>query len=347
MYRAAPSTGAGESIRQKAMDVNRSLRNIKNELETLLEKGAITDDAFTNIHGMLPQEWSLRDGPPASAAAATSAARAMSPAAAPVAVATPPLPARRTPQPAPIEPEPAPIPDPASDTDADGRTAIGYATAKYRYDAPNEGDLGFERGEAVAVYSQVNADWWLGRNLRSGQVGIFPRQYVKPDAALADLERAGRVPSAEEAEATARNGGPPDYYSQQNQNQNQNQYQQPYFAEKTTQQQSYGQPQQYGQQPYGQQPYGQPSYAQQPSYGQPQYGQQSYGQPSYSQPQYEQHNQPSQPNQPMPANGEGSAAPPEDDKMKKTGKKIGGKLGNAFVTGVGFAAGAELVSAIL
>jgi LAS seventeen-binding protein 1/2 len=27
----------------------------------------------------------------------------------------------------------------------------------------------------------MNADWWMGQNLRTGQEGIFPRSYVAPE----------------------------------------------------------------------------------------------------------------------------------------------------------------------
>lgn len=31
----------------------------------------------------------------------------------------------------------------------------------------------------VAVYEYMNADWWLGRNTRTGQEGVFPKTYVE------------------------------------------------------------------------------------------------------------------------------------------------------------------------
>lgn len=223
---------------------------------------------------------------------------------------------------------------------------MGYASAKYKYDAPNEGDLAFERGDAIAVYNKINDDWWRGRNVRSGNTGIFPRQYIKPDEALAELERSNQLdappsgpPPAREAERGVNNGSAPPAYQDaypEQQQQHHHQYgggdskvEQPYYA---GQQQAYGQPAAaaYGQPAYGQPTYGQSTYAQQAPY----YG----GGPSYEQhapqPQYPQH---------PPA----AQQPQSEDKLKSSGKKIGGKLGNAFVTGVGFAAGAELVGAIL
>lgn len=339
--------------RQKAMDVNRSLRTIKTELEKLLEFDALTDDEFNAIHEQLPQEWSLRGGPPAKKAA-PAAVPAPAPELAPVAAAVPPSSSRTQPVYAqhpplpmrnnssqstasrapPAEPTPTP---PAPETE--GETQLGYASAKYDYNAPNEGDLKFDRGDAIAVYNVINDDWWRGRNVRTGDVGIFPRQYIKPDEALAELERNGQLDTppagppqsrAANPDRYANNGSAPPAYNDQYGSHQQHQYgadakhAQPYYGGQDQQQNQYGQ-QAYGQQAYGQHSYAQPTYAQQPPYGQqqPYYG----GGPSHEQQQQQQ--------------------PQGDDKMKSSGKKIGGKLGNAFVTGVGFAAGAELVGAIL
>ncbi|EPE04528.1 sh3 domain containing protein [Ophiostoma piceae UAMH 11346] len=336
---------ASGDARQKAMDVNRSLRTIKTELEKLLELGAMTDDEFNGIHDQLPQEWSLRSGPPAAAKKTVPAAPEASTT---QAAQHPPLPVRnnssqstayRAP---PAAPTPTP---PEPEVSSGGETAVGYASAKYKYDAPNDGDLAFERGDAIAVYNVINDDWWRGRNVRSGSVGIFPRQYIKPDEALAELERnnqldappAGPPPtrSADHADVDrhANNGSAPPAYndqygSQQHQYGGDAKFDQPYYASQQQHQQQH--------QPYGQQAYAQPTYAQQPPYAQqqPYYG----GGPSHEQQQQQQYAQPPQQQQQQPQG---------DDKLKSSGKKIGGKLGNAFVTGVGFAAGAELVGAIL
>ncbi|CAK7272837.1 protein that induces appearance of [PIN+] prion when overproduced [Sporothrix epigloea] len=332
--------------RQKAMDINRSLRTIKTskELEALLEKDAITDDDFNAIHDLLPQEWSLRGGqaaaplrqqqatptpsthlqPPSGPAlpirsnSNQSIASAASAASAFPLVSARALLASSTASSAASSPAPSSRRD-RNSLDGDGRATVGYAAAKYAYDAPNEGDLAFEKGDTLGVLSKVNDDWWLGRNVRSGKVGIFPRQYVKPEAALADLELANQLPGPNDAPSRTSspysNGGsrtpssaPPSYYDK---------YGNPPPQQ---QQQQYGG----GDVKYGQ-PFQQPSYGQQHSY---------YGAGSSEQPPPQQQMQQQQ-------DGQGN------DHMKNTGKKIGGKLGNAFVTGVGFAAGAELVGAIL
>ncbi|OAA53652.1 sh3 domain containing protein [Niveomyces insectorum RCEF 264] len=375
MYSPAASAAGGGSRRQTAMDVNRSLRSIKNELETLLEKGAITDDAFQALHNLLPQEWSLRGGgpsPAASASPATPAGPAVPSEAA--ATATDAVPARQPALP-PRNHAPTPTsvatPGGANDNDGDdgddnnnGRSIVGYATTKYAYEAPSDGDLAFARGDSLAVYSKVNDDWWLGRNVRTGDVGIFPRQYVKPEAVLADLERTGRLPSADDqpaAPAVAQNrwggGGSNNNSNNSNNNNNNNNNNNdrgrssappPYYDAygnppppsdpKYPSPQPYGQPS-YGQPPYGQPPYGQFSYSQQPPYN---YGQAPYGQPPPPPPPQQQQ-QPPGDHDDNNGHGQGQGS----DKWKASGKKIGGKFGNAFITGAGFAAGADVVNSIL
>ncbi|KAL2144503.1 hypothetical protein VTI28DRAFT_9008 [Corynascus sepedonium] len=173
--------------RQRVIETNRSLRLIKNELESLLEKGVISDSAFDSIHALLPAESPL-SGPgarsnnptpapsvgglptPAASSTAASSPAATTPAAAPPSyaqsTASPPsLPARNNQAAAPPPPPPQ-------------KPVLVHARALYRYAAGDARDLSFERDDRVAVHEYMNADWWMGRNLRTGQEGIFPRSYV-------------------------------------------------------------------------------------------------------------------------------------------------------------------------
>lgn len=59
-----------------------------------------------------------------------------------------------------------------------GKPVIGNARALYRYAGGDSRDLAFEKDDKVAVYEYMNQDWWMGRNERTGQEGIFPRNYV-------------------------------------------------------------------------------------------------------------------------------------------------------------------------
>ncbi|KAK4145741.1 SH3 domain-containing protein [Dichotomopilus funicola] len=169
--------------RQRAIETNRSLRVIKNELETLLEKGVIDDAAFDSIHSLLPAESPLSgagarstNSTPAPAAAApvpspalpTRNNNANSSAPAPPSyaqsTASPPaLPTRNNP--------PAPPAPPA-------KPVLTHARALYRYTASDARDCSFERDDRIAVHEYMNADWWMGRNLRTNQEGIFPKNYV-------------------------------------------------------------------------------------------------------------------------------------------------------------------------
>jgi hypothetical protein len=49
----------------------------------------------------------------------------------------------------------------------------------YAYNATDAGDLNLQQHDRVAVTEYMNAEWWKGRNERTGQEGIFPRSYVR------------------------------------------------------------------------------------------------------------------------------------------------------------------------
>lgn len=62
-----------------------------------------------------------------------------------------------------------------------GPPVLSYATALYQYNAQDVGDLAVMPNDRVAVTEYMNAEWWRGKNERTGQEGIFPRAYVKPE----------------------------------------------------------------------------------------------------------------------------------------------------------------------
>lgn len=178
--------------RQTIIETNRSLRLIKNELESLLEKGVITDESFDTISSLLPAEASFsgaartgttpapRNGanplptpasipgsapPPPTAALGNLSLNNnnSSPPSYQTTTAQPPaLPSRN--QPAPIAPPTKPI--------------LAHARALYKYAATDSRDCSFDRDDRIAIHEYINADWWLGRNTRTGQEGIFPKSYV-------------------------------------------------------------------------------------------------------------------------------------------------------------------------
>lgn len=70
-----------------------------------------------------------------------------------------------------------------------------YARALYRYTAGDARDCSFERDDRLAVHEYMNADWWLGKNLRTGQEGIFPRNYVMVEEAHQKMTAPTPVPA--------------------------------------------------------------------------------------------------------------------------------------------------------
>ncbi|KAL2017054.1 hypothetical protein VTK56DRAFT_2627 [Thermocarpiscus australiensis] len=170
--------------RQRVIETNRSLRLIKNELESLLEKGVISDETFESITALLPAESSLasssgaRNAPAVPTPAATTPNPSSSPAPAP-ASSTPNPPSyaqsTATPPALPIRTNSnntAPPPPPPT------KPVLARARALYRYAASDARDVSFERDDRIAVHEYMNADWWMGRNERTGAEGIFPRSYV-------------------------------------------------------------------------------------------------------------------------------------------------------------------------
>lgn len=155
----------------------------------MLEKGVIDDAVFETIHGALPPESSL-SGPLQRA----GGNKASSPAPAAAASAPTPAPATRAASP-PTQAlqnlavkEKAPGPPSYDDTPApgvpvrSGKPVIAHARALYRYTASDDRDVSFERDDKIVVHEHMNQDWWMGRNLRTGQEGIFPRNYVLVEA---------------------------------------------------------------------------------------------------------------------------------------------------------------------
>jgi hypothetical protein len=73
------------------------------------------------------------------------------------------------------QPPPAYNPPPAAPTPA----VLTYATSLYPYNGTDAGDLSLQTNDRVAVTEYMNAEWWKGRNERTGQEGIFPRSYIR------------------------------------------------------------------------------------------------------------------------------------------------------------------------
>jgi len=152
------------------------------ELEALAETGAITDEQYDTIMNALPAE------SPLSGAARKVASPSPAHSPAPTAAPTSPPPAEPTAafsnlnlnnDPAPPAYS-SPTPPAAPPREAPQKLELTRATALYRYF--EAGDCNFEVGDQIAVYEYMNADWWLGKNLRTGQEGVFPVNYVQVQA---------------------------------------------------------------------------------------------------------------------------------------------------------------------
>lgn len=80
-----------------------------------------------------------------------------------------------------------PIRNQAPPPPAPVKPVLSHARALYRYEGQDARDLSFEKDDRVAIHEYMNADWWMGKNLRTGQEGIFPTNYV----AVEESEKAG------------------------------------------------------------------------------------------------------------------------------------------------------------
>jgi hypothetical protein len=166
----------------------------KQELESLLEKGVLSDLAFDNITAMLPAESPLSGSstvhgannglnspsPTPSASTASSVNNTDR--------ATTPIPQNHN----------APPPLPGQSPAPNSKPVLRHARAVYRYAATDARDCSFEKDDRIAVFEYMNADWWMGQNLRTGDEGIFPRTYVAlepspPSGMDMDEKRDGSV----------------------------------------------------------------------------------------------------------------------------------------------------------
>ncbi len=62
---------------------------------------------------------------------------------------------------------------------------IERVIALYDFEAQEEGDLGFQKGQVIAVTKKTDSrdDWWQGRveaGVSASRVAIFPANYTAP-----------------------------------------------------------------------------------------------------------------------------------------------------------------------
>lgn len=173
------------------------------ELENLLEKGVIDEGTFDQIHATLPAESPL-SGPlrTTNNNAASPAPARDSPAPAASSTSPPPPvqqmqnlglnnsnPPTTSPSPGPPSYNETPAPNVP---DRSGKPVLAHTRALYRYVASDNRDVSFEKDDKIVVHQYMNQDWWMGQNTRTGQEGIFPRNYV-----LIEHEEQKSVPYAQ------------------------------------------------------------------------------------------------------------------------------------------------------
>ncbi|KAF1989786.1 SH3-domain-containing protein [Aulographum hederae CBS 113979] len=170
----------------KAM-TNRSLRTVKAELEFLADSGVITPNQFTTILSNLPTDSASRASTPATAMSNLSIA---SPPPGP-----PPQQAntynektntngfanekQNSYYDSPPTTQPPPPAYPSYPSTPLPPVPLTHASALYAYNPADAGDLALSPNDRVAVTEYMNAEWWKGKNERTGMEGIFPRSYVK------------------------------------------------------------------------------------------------------------------------------------------------------------------------
>ncbi|CCC07808.1 unnamed protein product [Sordaria macrospora k-hell] len=141
-------------------------------------------NAFSNLSRNNPTP-SPAPGAPAPPSYAQSTSSSSAP--------PPPLPGRSQP----------PTPAPAS------KPIIAHCKALYKYDASDARDCSFDKGDKIHVYEYMNADWWMGRCVRTGQEGIFPKSYVEVEAAPVQSTNAWDSQGGYQNEKSAAAGGYP------------------------------------------------------------------------------------------------------------------------------------------
>lgn len=166
---------------QKAM-INRSLGDIKNNLQFLFDSSVITSAQYEAISAQLPDS--------ADKSSTTASARAL-----------PSVPTQQLSQ-MNIKSEPTPPPEkkhanvgyyadsaanapppayPSVPAAPVGPPVLAHASALYQYNAQDAGDLALMPNDKVVVTEYMNNEWWKGRNERTGMEGIFPASYVRKE----------------------------------------------------------------------------------------------------------------------------------------------------------------------
>lgn len=52
------------------------------------------------------------------------------------------------------------------------------AVAEYKYEKDEDNEIGFDEGDLIVEIEFVDEDWWSGKHSVTGEVGLFPANYV-------------------------------------------------------------------------------------------------------------------------------------------------------------------------
>lgn len=86
--------------------------------------------------------------------------------------------ATESPAPAASEP-PAPALPTRTAVVAEPESSKPSAVAEFTYEKDEDNEIGFEEGDEIVEIEFVDDDWWSGKHTKSGEVGLFPSNYVK------------------------------------------------------------------------------------------------------------------------------------------------------------------------
>ena len=105
----------------------------------------------------------------------------------------PTLPARSVPEPPTLPSRNEPVSSEQAAPEAESVTA----TAEYDYEKDDDNEIGFEEGDKIVEIDFVDKEWWSGKHLKTGEVGLFPAAYV-----VLDKEASEKTTPSETNEAS-------------------------------------------------------------------------------------------------------------------------------------------------
>jgi hypothetical protein len=148
------------------------------ELEALAEREFITDEQYDLILRTLPAEAALHNATSPVPSRSTTATSSVTDGFAAMSISD------RNSSATTISNNPppsysAPAPLPPRNPPQPQHKEVAHVVALYRYHDPDPRDLNFEAGDHISVTEYCNPEWGSGRNVRTGEEGIFPRNYVR------------------------------------------------------------------------------------------------------------------------------------------------------------------------